>query len=57
MIDKATAMKIDLTKTQVELLTEIIFEEIRRVQESNMQYRGQIVASLKSIEDKLKAEK
>jgi hypothetical protein len=47
-------MNIELTQTQVELLREMVFEEILRVQSSNMQYKGNIIASLKSLEKKLK---
>ena len=49
-------MKIELSPAQVELLKEVIAEEAIRVkQATNLQYKGQFIASLNAILKKLNA--
>jgi len=47
-------MKIELTQTQAELLDQMVQEEIMRVESvRDLQYRSQILASLRSLKNKL----
>jgi hypothetical protein len=41
---------IKLSKAQEELLREILFEEIRRVESKTMEYKSQILYSLRALE-------
>ena len=51
---KEQTMKIELTQTQAELLDQMVQEEIMRVESvRDLQYRSQILASLRSLKNKL----
>jgi len=52
--NKEQQMKIELTQTQAELLDQMVQEEIMRVESvRDLQYRSQILASLRSLKNKL----
>lgn len=46
-------IELELTKTQADLLEGIIEEEIKEVESMRFEYRGQLLASLRSLYGKV----